>query len=159
MLTILLIYTITRCIICNTLSITIQINPVSALKLNTNQESSYDSCHRTKHLTQLLKASFAWWNLERRPDGFWTQTPLPHCSQMPAVDSILQWVMSTSRCELHLYQMTHLSLSFLRPPPPLYLPPSREILSSPRGWKLAFICYVLWSSSELSNSSHGRNDL
>lgn len=106
--TILLIYIIILCIICDLQHYTS--NFVSALKPDMDQQFSYDSHHGEKHLAQPLKAGYVWWNFKWKPDGFehWLN-PL-HSSQMPAVDSILQWLLSISRCELHLYKMT--------PPPP-----------------------------------------
>lgn len=57
LVTILLIYTI-FCIICDLQHHTS--NLFSALKSDIEQQFSYDSHHREKHLAQLLKAGYVW---------------------------------------------------------------------------------------------------
>lgn len=79
LVTILLIYTLILCIICDPQHRTS--NLVSALKPDMDKQFSYDSYHREKHLAQPLKAGYVWRNLKQRPDGFCTLTQPPPQSQ------------------------------------------------------------------------------
>lgn len=138
LVTIFLIYTI-FCIICDLQHHTS--NLVSALKSDIEQQFSYDSHHREKHLAQLLKAGYVWWNLKWRPDGFWALTQLPDVSsrQRSPMDSeyLSMWTPPLSDDPLPHY------LFFLMPSSSFSISPDREILSSPRGWKLYFYSLCL----------------
>lgn len=79
-----LIYTVILCIICNTHSITLRMNPVSALKPDTDQQSSYDSCHKEKHLTQSSRQA---WVVKSGMETRWPLDTDLAPTQLPDVSS------------------------------------------------------------------------
>lgn len=157
LVTILLIYAIIFCIICDPQHHTS--NPVSALKPDMDQQFSYDSHHREKHLAQPLKAGYVWWNLKRRPDGFWALTQPP--TQLPDASSrqhspmdteyLKMWIPPPSDVPSPLFSSLSNAFSIT-----FHFPRQRNPFKSQR---LNALLLLIMSSSEISNFNHGRNDL
>ena len=82
----------------------------------------------------------------------------PILPSTPAVVSILQWIPSTSRHEIHLYQMTNFLFSFSCLLQPFIFPHLRKSFQVPETESFTFTSYVLWSNTVVQSQS-GRNDL